>query len=326
MANPLRPTGNCFSIGLIDGTLRLHASGPSLILPGLESCSLLNESIILDSTFQRERICLERSARANRVTLTNLKRSFQRRTILNHGAHRLLRLVRIWGLEIISLVMLAAEKSNTSSWSWQDSYAEVDAKGDLKWKPQPFVFEKSGSIRYIDFEKGDDANSGEAPETPWKHHPWDPSAAGKSATGAGVHTYVFKRGVIYRGRLVVKDAGQDGQPIRLTSDPAWGAGDAVLSGSEVVRNWTKGATHKDIPEPEKVWCADLDFAPRSVWNVGKDGAITRIPLARTPNWKVSNPDDVKKEWWVWDNPGKPFGNTTTNARGQTISLGIIREE
>jgi len=71
--------------------------------------------------------------------------------------------------------------------------------------------------------RSDDANSGEAPETPWQHHPWDPSAAGKSATGAGVHTYVFKRGVIYRGRLVVKDAGQDGQPIRLTSDPAWGA-------------------------------------------------------------------------------------------------------
>ena len=103
-------------------------------------------------------------------------------------------------------------------------------------------------------------------------------------------------------------------------------GEAVLSGSEAVRNWTKGARHKDIPEPEKVWRADLDFAPRSIWNVGKDGAITRIPLARTPNWKVSNPDDVKKEWWVWDNPGKPFGNTTTNARGQTISLGIIREE
>ena len=37
MANPLRPTGNCFSIGLIDGTLRLHASGPSLILPGLRA-------------------------------------------------------------------------------------------------------------------------------------------------------------------------------------------------------------------------------------------------------------------------------------------------
>src|SRR5437660_12246238 len=67
------------------------------------------------------------------VMLSNLKRSFQRRTILNHDAHRLVCLVRILGLEIIPLVMLAAEKSETSSWSWQDSYAEVDAKGDLKW-------------------------------------------------------------------------------------------------------------------------------------------------------------------------------------------------
>jgi len=88
------------------------------------------------------------------VMLNNLKRSFQRRTILNHDAHRLVCLVRILGLEIIPLVMLAAEKSETSSWSWQDSYAEVDAKGDLKWKPQPFVFEKSRSIRYIEFREG----------------------------------------------------------------------------------------------------------------------------------------------------------------------------
>ena len=88
------------------------------------------------------------------VMLSNLKRSFQRRTILNHDAHRLVCLVRILGLEIIPLVMLAAEKSETSSWSWQDSYAEVDAKGDLKWKPQPFVFEKSRSIRYIEFREG----------------------------------------------------------------------------------------------------------------------------------------------------------------------------
>jgi len=65
-----------------------------------------------------------------------------------------------------------------------------------------------------------------------------------------------------------------------------------------VKAWHHGATHKDIPEPDKVWWADLDFAPRCVWNVSDDGTITRIPLARTPNWKVSNPDDVKSEWWV----------------------------
>ena len=207
-------------------------------------------------------------------------------------------------------------------WSWQESYADVDPKGNLLSKPRPFVFEKGASVRYIDFEVGDDANAGDAHAKPWKHHPWDPQATGKAVAGAGVHTYVFKRGVVYRGRLLVKDAGQAGDPIRLTSDPAWGSGEAVLCGSERVINWKKGATHKDIPEPEKVWWTDLTFAPRCVWSVAKDGAITRIPLARTPNWKVSNPDDVKSEWWVWDNPGKPFGNTITDARGQEMHLGI----
>ena len=74
------------------------------------------------------------------VMLSNLKRSFQRRTILNHDAHRLVCLVRILGLEIIPLVMLAAEKSETSSWSWQDSYAEVDAK-----HPSNCIFAASSS-------------------------------------------------------------------------------------------------------------------------------------------------------------------------------------
>ncbi|MEO8351132.1 MAG: hypothetical protein ABI680_05335, partial [Chthoniobacteraceae bacterium] len=207
-------------------------------------------------------------------------------------------------------------------WSWQESQAEVDSKGNLSWKPRPFVFEKGASVRYIDFESGDDANPGDMTAKPWKHHPWDPQAAGAAAAGSGLHTYVFKRGVVYRGHLVVKDAGRAGDPIRLTSDPTWGKGEAVLCGSERVITWKKGADNKDIPEPDKVWLADLEFAPRDVWSVSSAGQITRIPLARTPNWKVSNPDDVKSEWWVWDNPGKPFGNTIKTANGQTVHLGI----
>ena len=31
---------------------------------------------------------------------------------------------------------------------------------------------------------------------------------------------------------------------------------------------------------------------------------------------------MKSEWWVWDNPGKPFGNTIKNAAGQQVHLGI----
>ena len=39
--------------------------------------------------------------------------------------------------------------------------------------------------------------------------------------------------------------------------------------------------------------------PHSVW-MAAGGAITRISLARDPNWKVSNPDDVKSEWYEWE--------------------------
>ncbi|NGO38548.1 hypothetical protein G4L39_03925 [Limisphaera ngatamarikiensis] len=207
-------------------------------------------------------------------------------------------------------------------WSWQDSYAEVDPRGDLRWRPRPFVFERGSSVRYIDFEGGDDGNEGDSPERPWKHHPWDPNAAGRAAAERGVHTYVFKRGSVYRGRLLVRDAGRPDEPIRLTADPEWGSGEAVICGSERVSRWVRGATHPDIPEPEKVWWTDLDFLPRSVWLVDATGGVRRIPLARTPNWKVSNPDDVKSEWWEWDNPGRPFGNVVTNGRGQILHLGI----
>lgn len=207
-------------------------------------------------------------------------------------------------------------------WSWRQPHAEVLSNGDLRWKPRPFAFEKGDSVRYIDFEAGDDTHDGASRDKAWKHHPWDPAAAGSAKASAGIHTYVFKGGVYYRGELAIAESGQPGQPIRLTRDPSWGKGEAVICGSERVLGWKKGADHKDIPEPEKVWYADLDFSPRSVWLVRKEGDALRIPLARTPNWKRSNPDDVKSEWWVWDNPGKVFGNTTRNANGQEIHLGV----
>jgi hypothetical protein len=220
------------------------------------------------------------------------------------------------------LAVPAAPARAGETFSWQETYARVLPHGDLAWAPRPFRFEKGPSPRYIDFDAGNDDNDGTTTEVPWKHHPWDSQATGKARACRGIHTYVFKGGVDYRGELTVRDAGRPGDPIRLTRDPAWGQGPAVLCGAERVTGWTKGATRKDIPEPEKVWWADLTFAPRSVWLVRKEGDFVRIPLARTPNWKRSNPDDVKSEWWTWDNPGRPFGNTIRNAAGQQVHLGI----
>jgi hypothetical protein len=183
------------------------------------------------------------------------------------------------------------------TFSWQENYA-VLPHGDLQWSPKPFRFDKGTSLRYIDFDAGNDENDGTTLQTPWKHHTWDSQATGKAKACSGIHTYVFKGGVDYRGELTVREAGKPGDPIRLTRDPAWGQGPAVLCGSERITGWKRGATHKDIPEPEKVWQTDLNFAPRNVWLVRKEGDFLRIPLARTPNWKRSDPDDVKSEWWA----------------------------
>ena len=173
--------------------------------------------------------------------------------------------------------------------SWQDTYALVLSHGDLRWAPTPFRFDKGGSVRYIDFDSGNDENDGNTPRAPWKHHPWDSWATGKAKACRGIHTYLFKGGVDYRGELTVREAGKPGDPIRLTRDPAWGHGPAVLCGSERITGWKKGTTHKNIPEPDKVWWADLNFAPRSVWLVNKEDDIFRIPLAHPPTGNGPTP-------------------------------------
>lgn len=214
-------------------------------------------------------------------------------------------------------------KRRAGKYSWESAHAKATATGGLEWAPQPFVFEAGASLRYIDYEIGDDRHSGRSKALPWKHHPWDPNATGAAAAGTGIHTYVFKRGSIYRGSMTVRESGEPGNPIRLTADPSWGQGGAVICGSaRLAGGWTQGAAHQDIPAAGKVWYRDLDFAPRTLWMV-KGNKVTRIPLARMPNWKISNPEDIKSEWWSWDYPGnKSFDVFMKNDQGRELALGI----
>ena len=201
-----------------------------------------------------------------------------------------------------------ARRAPSTGWSWQEPQAKVLPTGDLEWAPKAFEFKAGESVRYIDFESGNDANNGLSKQTPWKHHPWDSNAGGMAAVCKGVQTYVFKQGVVYRGEMNANESGTADAPIILTIDPSWGEGPAVICGSEAVTGWKKGADNNLIPEPEKVWYVDLNWAPRNVWMVGKDGAVRRIALARAPNWKISDLDDIQSEWWTWKNPDKPFDN------------------
>nr|MBA3848232.1 right-handed parallel beta-helix repeat-containing protein [Planctomycetota bacterium] len=134
-------------------------------------------------------------------------------------------------------------------------------------------------------------------------------------------TYVFKRGVVYRGELRPDEHGSEGAPIILTSDPAWGSGEAAIVGSEHVTGWTKGATNAAIPDAAQVWQADLPFAPRSAWVVDGD-KVQRIELARTPNWTVTDPQDVKSGWWRFEQPEWWSGACKIDFAGHRAHLGV----
>jgi hypothetical protein len=217
-----------------------------------------------------------------------------------------------------------AESGKENIFSWQQPQAKVLPTGELEWAPHAFEFKPAEAVRYIDFDSGNDSNDGLSKQTPWKHHPWDPNATDKAKACSGVHTYIFKQGVAYRGEINANESGSDSEPIILTRDPSWGTGPSVICGSEVVKGWKKGTDNALIPEADKVWYVDLDWSPRNVWMVGKDGAIERISLARTPNWNISNPDDIKSEWWTWKNPEKPFDNYAM-VNGQRRHLAFDKE-
>jgi len=201
-----------------------------------------------------------------------------------------------WDDEPVERLEPAPKAERTSQrYSWEQQHAKTDTKGGLAWTPRPFVFQPGPSVRFIDFAEGRDDNDGKTKGTAWKHHPWDGAATGRAVSCSGIHTYVFKRGVYYRGTLTARESGQPGNPIRLTSDSSWGKGEAVVCGSaRITGGWKQGAEHPEIPDRESVWYTDLHFAPRNVW-MTRGEEITRIPLARMPNWKVSDPEDVKKE-------------------------------
>ncbi len=168
----------------------------------------------------------------------------------------------------IVLTLLLSAGVFAAEYTWQEPQARVLPSGDLEWAPQAFVFEAGPEVRYIDYENGDDSNGALTKRTAWKHHPWDRNATGKAAAHEGVTTYIFRRGVVYRGGLGADESGEPGNPIRLTAsarDPNspyyWGEGEAYLFGSTALpHEWVPAASveHPErLPELHTLWAIDL---------------------------------------------------------------------
>ncbi|MDA3961505.1 MAG: hypothetical protein PF961_11995, partial [Planctomycetota bacterium] len=205
----------------------------------------------------------------------------------------------------------------------------VEGETAIRWVPEAFSFEAGSSRRYIDFAAGDDASDGLSPATAWQRHPWDPEAGGVAAATSGVHTYVFKRGVVYRGQLIGRESGSAEEPIRLTCDPAWGDGPAVLAGSTAVTGWeavtAEEASAAGIPAQSlgKVWAATVpgDFVPRAAWLLQGDGQRQRIPLARWPNWEIDHPFNHFSQWFRVE---EADGERNTRWPRTTISAEVLK--
>jgi len=227
-------------------------------------------------------------------------------------------------LSVFSCLALSssAPAQGPARYSWQEAHAKVLPIGGLEWAPKPFVFEKGDSLRYIDFDAGNDTRDGKTPQTAWKHHPWDANATGEAKSGKGIQTYVFKGGVIYRGALKAAESGVTNNPIRLTSDPSWGKGEALIHGSTQIKGGWKRATAPEapeIPKPENVWYIDLgkDYDPdpeparfSAMWQVDSD-KVERLHIARQPNYDLSDPNNPVKNWPEWS-AYDPKTNTATS--------------
>src|SRR5580658_10473024 len=88
----------------------------------------------------------------------------------------------------VFLVICCGCLNAAEHYSWQEAHAKVLPNGALEWAPKPFVFEKGDSVRYIDFEAGDDAKDGKTQQTAWQHHPWDANAKGEAKACKGIAT------------------------------------------------------------------------------------------------------------------------------------------
>ena len=223
-------------------------------------------------------------------------------------------------LEPVSTSPATARVFERARWSWNQPMAGFTATGDLEWQPQAFRFEKGTMQRYIDFAAGSDDGDGSQAK-PWQHHPWDAAATGNAKGCSGSVTYVFKGGVTYRGRLIANESGTPEYPIRLTRDPAWGTGEAVITGAETVTGWKLGADNTDLPDRAKVWWVDVPFPAKNLWESGKEG-VQRVPLARLPNWRESDPNDPRSEWWTLEQPEWWTGKWKIDFNGHRAHMGV----
>ncbi len=154
----------------------------------------------------------------------------------------------------------------------------------------PCAQEEAGpKTYYVDFVGGTDDADGLSPRTPFKRAPGDPAAQAKAAQVV-LHpgdTVVFKGGVVYRGNIVCRWSGVEGQVITFRGDSKgqFGEGKAVIDGSEILAGWKRVASPSEVdgnPSWRQIWWT---WVPSSTTIFGAHlcQAETMLWVAQDPN-------------------------------------------
>jgi hypothetical protein len=188
----------------------------------------------------------------------------------------------------------------------------IVGKGDGNWNnatPSGTVFFDDVTLLFathaelwVDAASGDDSAAGTSAEAPLRTI----SAAAKlSAPGTVVH---IAPGT-YRESVVFPVDGTADQPIRFEATAGPHTVRIVGSESAASLSWTRLTSASEIAlgpgvdlAQATIWKADaaslgLTAAPRFVATHTADGTVTRLPLAREPDWKVDQPYQHHLYWW-----------------------------
>lgn len=229
---------------------------------------------------------------------------------------------------VLSICILCTTAPASSVWGREISEADVDSTTGEG---------AAATTYYIDFENGDDYNSGTSKVSPWKHSPGDSEAAGNAAsvTLKSGDVICFKGGVVYRGKIAIRASGTENNPVVFKGD-GWGSEKAIIDGTDSIEgtwspcesqascggnpNW-KNIYYTDVPDISSVfnpiyendqflWFAQDPNQPDPFWYdlidnyyIAPLGTLTRTTLMDTVRFNQSDPDYYKGAYIViWCQP------------------------
>jgi len=156
---------------------------------------------------------------------------------------------------------------------------------------------------WVDAQAGDDGNEGTSSDAPLRTIGM---AAELSSAGTAVHIAPGD----YRESIVVPVDGTAERPILFEATEGRGTVRILGSGAAASLTWSRLTDAGEIdlpagvnPAETAIWKADLsswglDGPPRFVMLPGPDGALTRLPSAREPDWRVETEWKHHEFWWA----------------------------